>query len=86
MRAHEKLMSAKLKRAEPDAEVLELDAERHGGGGLQQEQHAAGDQQLVDGRRVEHRPDHQEVQQRAADTPPAGSPNTAASTNGTPPL
>ena len=36
-----------------------------GGGALQEEQHAAGGQQLVDRRGAEQRRDHQHVQQHA---------------------
>ena len=67
MRAHAKAHVGEIHRAEADADVLELDAERHGGGGLQEEQHAAGHEQLVDGGRVQHRPDHQKMQHGAGD-------------------
>ena len=56
-----------VERAEPDAEVLEVDAEHHGGGGLQEEQHAAGDEQLVDRRGIEHRADDEVVQRDAGE-------------------
>src|SRR4029078_1731702 len=48
-----------------DAEVAEVDAEGNRGKALQDEQHAAGGEQLVNGRRGQQRRDDDEVQCRA---------------------
>src|SRR5262249_57983635 len=50
-----------------DADVPEADAGRHSRGGLQKDQHAAGHQQLIDRRALEHRPDDEKMQQCAGD-------------------
>ena len=55
---------AKRQHRQTDAEVAEVDAEGDGGKALQDEQHAAGGEQLVDRRRREQRRDHQQMQQR----------------------
>ena len=55
----------KLQHRQANAEIAEVDAEGDGGEALQQEQHAAGGEQLVDRRRGEQRRDH-EVMQRGA--------------------
>ena len=54
-----------VQRSQADTQRLELDAEHHGGAGLQQEQHPTGDQQLVDRWGIEHRADHQIMQHGA---------------------
>ncbi len=46
--------------------IAELDAERHRAEGLEQEQHATRDEKLIDRRLVEHRPDDEIVEERAA--------------------
>ena len=60
-------MPADLEHGQAQAEVLELDAEHDGRRGLQEEQDAAGGQELVDGRGAEQRGDHEHVQDHAED-------------------
>jgi hypothetical protein len=54
-----------LQHREPQAEVLELDAEQHGRRGLQEERDAAGGEELVDRRRPEQRGNDERVQEHA---------------------
>jgi hypothetical protein len=57
--------AAELQRRQVHADVAELDAEGKRRHRLQEEQHSAGDQQLVDRLGGEHRSDDELVQQRA---------------------
>src|SRR5690606_19242314 len=50
---------------ELDADVPELDAEGHGRGSLQEEEHATGDEELVDRRGIQYRPDDDRMQDHA---------------------
>jgi hypothetical protein len=56
-----------LEHGQAQAEVLELDAEHDGRRGLQEEEDAAGGQELIDGRGAEQRGDHEDVQDHAQD-------------------
>ncbi|OIM89432.1 hypothetical protein BLN97_39260 [Bradyrhizobium elkanii] len=56
---------AERKHRQADAEIAEVDAEGDGGKALQDEQHAAGGEQLVDRRRGQQRGDHEEMQRAA---------------------
>ena len=56
---------AHLQRWQDDAEALELDAKGQRGRALEQEQHAAGHEQLVDRLSAQHRADHELVQRGA---------------------
>ena len=50
---------AERQHRQADAEIAEVDAEGDGGEALQEEQHAAGGEQLVDRRRGQQRRDHE---------------------------
>ena len=78
---------AERQHRQADAEIAEVDAEGDGGKALQDEQHAAGREQLVDRRRGQQRRDDDVMQRRAQAPRPAGSrtaprPSTACRTPG----
>ena len=56
---------AERQHRQADAEIAEVDAEGDGGEALQDEQHAAGREQLVDRRRRQQRRDHDAMQRSA---------------------